>query len=138
MIINLAYKTIIIILSIVILTFLFFGNYNIVEGLTLNEELNEFKKLIDVSDKEHKNSKKIEDIYYNDDLRRKRVIGKEGFDNKLDNDCSTNFSELGVSGNQSNRIANIQCEALKTLRGKNEKILGKEFKRDYEKFVTKN
>lgn len=138
MILNLAYKTIIIILSIVILTFLFFGNYNIVEGLTLNEEVNEFQKLINVANKENEDLKDIEGVYVDHDLKRKRQIGMEGFTAKIENDCSTNFSELGVTNNKSNRLANIQCEALKTLRGKNSQILGKNFQRDYQKYATKN
>ena len=137
-ILNLAYKTIIIILSVVLLTFIFLGDFTIVEGLTLREELNEFNELVNVADKEEKDFKNIEGTYFNHDMKRKRQIGIEGFTASIDNDCSTNFSELGVSNNKSNRIANIQCEALKTMKGKNNKILGKDFKRDYQKYATKN
>lgn len=138
MILNLAYKTIIIILCILILTFLFLGNYNIIEGLTLNEELDEFNQLIDISNKEHDNLIKTFNVFENHDFTRKRKIGMEGFKAEINNDCSTNFSELGVKNNASNRLANIQCEALKTLRNKNKKILGKDFKQSYEKYATTN
>ena len=113
------------------------GDYRIVEGLTLSEEVNEFNELINVANKETNDLRKVEDVYSTHNLRRKRQIGVEGFTAKIDNDCSTNFSELGVSNNKSNRIANLQCESLKTLRGKNENILGKDFQKDYGKFAKK-
>lgn len=147
MILNLAYRSIIIILILLLVVFLFFGNYNLVEGMTLEEELNEYKDLVATTDNEYNNSLKIEDHYFQHDMNRKRQIAIEDRENKqiegftparMDNECSTNYSELGVSNNMSNRMANIQCEALKTMKKKNNDVLGKEYKKDYEKYVTKN
>ena len=114
-------------------------------GLTLEQELNEYKDLVAITDNEYNNSLKTEDHYFQHDMNRKRQIAIEKRENiegftsaRMENDCSTNYSELGVSNNMSNRMANIQCEALKTMKKKNSDVLGKDYKKDYEKYVTKN
>ena len=46
----------------------------------------------------------------------------EGFLEGLNN-CSSNFSNIGVKGNKANILVNSQCESIEHLKNKNKSVL---------------
>ena len=124
------YKYIIFVLITLILSFLLYGNYNFVEGLTLQEMGN---KLEDDKNKgnDRKNlQKKQQQKYENENINRSNIAEKElktiakpkkvaeGFFEGMSN-CSSNHSNLGLKGNKSNLMVNSQCENIRNLKHKN-------------------
>lgn len=132
------YKIICIMIIILLLCVLYIGNYNLIEGLTVDEEINHLQELVTTAEDETKKFQKISNMYNRDDNLRKRKIEieREGFIENMKNECDYNYSELG--GNNANRLIHSQCESLRTLKSKNKSILGKDYSKDYDKYVTKN
>lgn len=128
-----------IMIIILLICILYIGNYNLIEGLTVDEELNHLQELVSTAEDEKNKFEKISKMYDRDDKLRKRKIEierREGFIENMKNECDYNYSELG--GNNANRLIHSQCESLKTLKSKNKNILGKDYSKDYDKYVTKN
>ena len=114
------------------LLFLFLGNYNLVfkEGLTLNEEVKKFTDARDAVEKESDKTKDLNNHYKREEIKRKNNEHL-GFSGKLEEDdvvegfdeCASNFSNIGVDGNNANLMVNSQCETIRTLKNKNESVL---------------
>ena len=129
------YKFIIFLLIGLIFIFLICGNYNLMEGLTLNamtnklnnkayktkDGLNKQNKIKDFYNKENNNR---EDILNRDlkGMTKEKNVVVEGFIEGL-NKCSSNYSNLGLKGNAANEMVNSQCESLNQLRNKNKSLL---------------
>ena len=114
------------------LLFLFLGNYNLVfkEGLTSEEEIKKFTDARDAVEKESDKTKDLNNHYKKEELRR-RNNEHLGFSGKLEEDdvvegfdeCASNFSNIGVDGNNANLMVNSQCETIRTLKNKNKSVL---------------
>ncbi len=135
------YKFIIYLLMGLIFVFLICANYNLVEGLTLQNMSNHLNnKRADTQEglnlqntiKEFykkKNREKTDKL--NNKLegmtRPKNVI--EGFLEGMHH-CSSNYSNLGLKGNQANLMVNSQCESLEYLKNKNRSVLNDAHKKN--------
>jgi hypothetical protein len=122
------YKFLIIFLSAVLLFFLFYGNYNLIEGLDLNDKIKDLNKTMSNAKKETEDSKATAKHYKEKNYDRKNILKKqngrqvEPFQEGM-NICGSNYSNLGLKGNKANRMVNSQCETLETLKNKNKQIL---------------
>lgn len=128
------YNLIIFLLISVVFVFLICGNYNLVEGLTLEEiseqlntkasETNDGKNLQeDISNFYNRENVKRKDLLDSDlggMIKGKNVV--EGFLEGMHH-CSSNFSNIGVKGNKANKLVNSQCESLEYLKNKNKSVI---------------
>jgi predicted PurR-regulated permease PerM len=114
------YKNIIIVLSLVLLFFLFFGNYNLV----YIEPLNNLESEVDRINAIRKNGKKYENNLDNNTKQLKNVednkLYKESFVENMINCHKTNntVSSLGTATNPNHTI-HQQCELQNLLEHKN-------------------
>tara|TARA_B110000444_G_scaffold209390_1_gene204207 strand:+ start:4463 stop:4897 length:435 start_codon:yes stop_codon:yes gene_type:complete len=122
------YKFLIVFLSAILLLFLFCGNYDLIEGLTLNDESAKLNNINSKTKKSTANSKAISKHYKDSKNMRgnilKRNLGTmvEPFTEGM-NKCGSNYSNLGVKGNTANIMVNSQCETLEGLKNKNNSLL---------------
>lgn len=122
------YKFIIIFLSGLLLFFLFSGNYNLVEGMDLHQKAAELNKVMSITNKENEQYKAVAEHYKKANDTRKNMLEKdlgsmvEPFTEGMNN-CSSNYSNLGVKGNMANIMVNSQCESLQTLKNKNKSVI---------------
>ena len=122
------YKFVIIFLSAVLLFFLFYGNYNLVEGLDLKDKIKDLNKTMSDAKKSTNDSKSTAKHYKAANDGRRNILKKqsgsvvEPFQEGM-NICGSNYSNLGVKGNKANIMVNSQCETLETLKNKNKQIL---------------
>ena len=120
------YKCIIVVLMLLIILFLSLGNYNLVfrEGLTLDEELTQIVDAKNDAEGGNKHMQEVDSHYTKE--ANKRISDNQGLNFKEGmNNCSSNYSNLGVNGNEANIMVNSQCESLNTLKNKNKSILNK-------------
>lgn len=122
------YKVVIIFLSALLLSILFYGNYNLVEGLSLNDKIKEMNNIVGDTKKKTDDSKATAKHYKEANVVRKNILKKdlgtmvEPFVEGM-NVCSSNHSNLGVKGNMANIMVNSQCETLRTLKNKNKSVI---------------
>tara|TARA_B110000259_G_scaffold170023_1_gene200394 strand:- start:25870 stop:26295 length:426 start_codon:yes stop_codon:yes gene_type:complete len=122
------YKFVIIFLSALLLFFLFYGNYNLVEGLDLKDKIKDLNKTMSDAKKSTNDSKSTAKHYKSANNGRRNILKKqsgsvvEPFQEGM-NICGSNYSNLGVKGNKANIMVNSQCETLETLKNKNKQIL---------------
>jgi hypothetical protein len=122
------YKFLIIFLSAVLLFFLFYGNYNLIEGLDLKDKIKDLNKTMSNAKKATGDSKATAKHYKEVNYDRKNILKKqsgrvvEPFQEGM-NICGSNYSNLGVKGNKANIMVNSQCETLEALKNKNKQIL---------------
>ena len=128
------YKFIIYLLLGLIFIFLICGNYNLVEGLTQKERsdhLNDVKANaedgLNLQDKitgfyKRENNKRKDTLNYELESMTKPKNVVEGFLEGIHH-CSSNYSNLGLKGNQANLMVNSQCESLEHLKNKNKSVL---------------
>tara|TARA_B100001175_G_C19510122_1_gene643241 strand:- start:1354 stop:1773 length:420 start_codon:yes stop_codon:yes gene_type:complete len=124
------YKIIVISLICLTLLFLFCGNYNLVESMTLNEKSNELNKSSGATNNEFDNMNDVAKHYKKKNNNRKDILDKEFKIKEMVepfiegmHHCSSNFSNIGVEGNKANIMVNSQCEGLKQLKSKNKNLL---------------
>ena len=122
------YKVVIIFLSALLLSILFYGNYNLVEGLSLNDKIKEMNNIVGDTKKKTDDSKATAKHYKEANVVRKNILKKdlgtmvEPFVEGM-NVCSSHHSNLGVKGNMANIMVNSQCETLRTLENKNKSVI---------------
>jgi hypothetical protein len=124
------YKIIVISLICLTLLFLFCGNYNLVESMTLNEKSDELNKLAGATNNESDYMNDVAKHYKKENNNRKDILDKEFKIKEMVepfiegmHHCSSNFSNVGVEGNKANIMVNAQCEGLKQLKSKNKNLL---------------
>lgn len=124
------YKIIVISLICLTLLFLFCGNYNLVESMTMNEKSDELNKLSGVTNNELDNMNGVAKHYKKENNNRKDILDKEFKIKEMVepfiegmHHCGSNFSNIGVEGNKANIMVNSQCEGLKQLKSKNKNLL---------------
>jgi len=124
------YKIIVISLICLTLLFLFCGNYNLVESMTMNEKSDELNKLSGVTNNEFDNMNGVAKHYKKENNNRKDILDKEFKIKEMVepfiegmHHCGSNFSNIGVEGNKANIMVNSQCEGLKQLKSKNKNLL---------------
>ena len=135
------YKFIIYLLLGLIFIFLICGNYNLVEGLTQKERsdhLNDVKANaedgLNLQDKitgfyKRENNKRKDTLNYELESMTKPKNVVEGFLEGIHH-CSSNYSNLGLKGNQANLMVNSQCESLEQLKNKNNSVINEAHKRE--------
>ena len=128
------YKFIIYLLLGLIFVFLICGNYNLVEGLTQKERSDHLNNVtadtgdgLNLQDKitgfyKRENNKRKDSLNYELEGMTKPKNVVEGFLEGMHH-CSSNFSNLGLKGNQANIMVNSQCESLEHLKNKNKSVL---------------
>ena len=126
------YKIIVFSLIGLTLLFLFCGNYNLVESMTMNEKSDQLNNLAGVAKDEFNDMNKISVGYGNEKDNRKDILNKEFKIKEMVepfiegmHHCSSNFSNIGVEGNKANIMVNSQCEGLKQLKSKNKNLYSK-------------
>ena len=124
------YKIIVISLICLTLLFLFCGNYNLVESMSMNEKSDELNKLSGVTNNEFDNMNGVAKHYKKENNNRKDILDKEFKIKEMVepfiegmHHCGSNFSNIGVEGNKANIMVNSQCEGLKQLKSKNKNLL---------------
>jgi hypothetical protein len=122
------YKCLIIFLSAVLLFFLFYGNYNLIEGLDLKDKIKDLNNTMSNAKKATGDSKATAKHYEEANDARKNILKRqsgtvvEPFQEGM-NICGSNYSNLGLKGNKANIMVNSQCETLEALKNKNKQIL---------------
>tara|TARA_B110000008_G_C16866776_1_gene523037 strand:+ start:296 stop:715 length:420 start_codon:yes stop_codon:yes gene_type:complete len=124
------YKIIVFSLIGLTLLFLFCGNYNLVENMTLNEKSDELNKLAGITSNELDDTNERAEHYKKENNNRKDTLDNEfKIKSMIEpfiegmHHCSSNFSNIGVEGNKANIMVNSQCESLKQLKNKNKNLL---------------
>ena len=127
------YKLIIFLLISLIFLFLNCGNYNLVEGLSLNEKEKEIEKNQNMQANNTKHQSDIAGDYIQEEEQRRDTLIEDL--NTLTtprspvieefNNCSSNFSNKGLKGDLANKMVNSQCENLEYMKSINENILKK-------------
>ena len=104
------------------------GNYNLVEGLSLKEKTKELMNTNLIA-KDIKNEAKSDA----DKEAMKANANKDGLKENLKtltegmNNCSSNYSNLGVGGNGVNEMVHSQCSGLNNLQSANESVMNQNF-----------
>tara|TARA_X000000368_G_scaffold417636_1_gene414594 strand:+ start:3043 stop:3498 length:456 start_codon:yes stop_codon:yes gene_type:complete len=131
------YKFIIFLLIGLIFIFLICGNYNLVEGLTQQEMSNHLNNESAKTAKGLNIQNDINELYKEKNVKRKDILDKQlGGMTKPKNvvegmhNCSSNYSNLGLKGNQANVMVNSQCESLEQLKNKNNSVINEAHKRE--------
>lgn len=126
------YKIIVFSLIGLTLLFLFCGNYNLVESMTMNEKSDQLNNLAGAAKDEFNDMSKISVGYGNEKDNRKDILNnefkiKEMVEPFIEgmHHCGSNFSNIGVEGNKANIMVNSQCEGLKQLKNKNKNLYSK-------------
>lgn len=127
-------KYVIFVLIGLIFVFLICGNYNLVEGLTQEKKSEELNNVTaDTADGLNLQDE-IKGFYIRENVKNKNILDNElegmtkpknvveGFLEGLNN-CSSNFSNIGVKGNKANILVNSQCESIEHLKNKNKSVL---------------
>tara|TARA_B100000780_G_scaffold148955_1_gene104113 strand:- start:3516 stop:3950 length:435 start_codon:yes stop_codon:yes gene_type:complete len=128
------YKVVIIFLSALVLSMLFYGNYNLIEGFDLKTKAANLNKTMNGAKKASADSEAVAKHYKAANNSRKDLLKKnlgtmvEPFTEGM-NVCGSNYSNLGVKGNAANIMVNSQCETLQTLKNKNKSVLAGEHKK---------
>ena len=128
------YKVVIIFLSALVLSMLFYGNYNLIEGMDLKDKAANLNKTMNGAKKASADSEAVAKHYKAANNSRKDLLKKdlgtmvEPFTEGM-NVCGSNYSNLGVKGNAANIMVNSQCETLQTLKNKNKSVLAGEHKK---------
>ena len=124
------YKIIVFSLIGLTLLFLFCGNYNLVESMTMNEMSDNLNASSNKTSIELDNMNDVAEHYSNENDNRKDSLDKEFKIKEMVepfiegmHHCGSNFSNIGVEGNKANIIVNSQCEGLKQLKSKNKNLL---------------
>ena len=133
------YKFIIYLLMGLIFVFLICGNYNLVEGLTQKGMSNHLNNITADTVDGLNLQNKINGFYERENNKRKDKLNNElegmtkpknvveGFLEGMHH-CSSNYSNLGLKGNQANLMVNSQCESLEHLKNKNKSVLNEAHK----------
>lgn len=128
------YNLIIFLLIGVLFIFLICGNYNLVEGLTLDEMSSQLNNKRAETNDGGNLQKDVSKLYNRENGKRKNLLDTElgsmvkpknvveGFLEGM-NKCSSNFSNVGVKGNKANLMVNSQCESLEHLKNKNKSVI---------------
>jgi hypothetical protein len=137
------YNLLIILLICIVLIFLMCGNYNLVEDFSLDDRKDSLNSAVSSMSNGVKIQKEIAKNYSNEEKKRKDLLDKdlgtmvrpknvvEGFLEGIDNlKCSSNHSNLGVSGNKANQMVNRQCENAEYLKNKNRSVLAGKHERN--------
>jgi len=131
---NKNYNLIIFLLIGVLFIFLICGNYNLVEGLKLDEISSQLNNKRSETNDGGNLQKNIAKLYNRENGKRKNLLDTdlgtmvkpknvvEGFLEGM-NKCSSNFSNVGVKGNKANLMVNSQCESLEHLKNKNKSVI---------------
>tara|TARA_B100001769_G_scaffold267001_1_gene253883 strand:+ start:1069 stop:1488 length:420 start_codon:yes stop_codon:yes gene_type:complete len=124
------YKIIVFSLIGLTLLFLFCGNYNLVESMTMNEMSDNLNASSNKTSIELDNMNDVAEHYSNENDNRKDSLDKEFKIKEMVepfiegmHHCGSNFSNIGVEGNKANIIVNSQCEGLKQIKNKNKNLL---------------
>tara|TARA_X000000368_G_scaffold170073_3_gene134205 strand:- start:2777 stop:3241 length:465 start_codon:yes stop_codon:yes gene_type:complete len=137
------YNLLIILLICIVLIFLMCGNYNLVEDFSLDNRKDALNSAVSSMSNSVKIQKEIKNNYSNEEKKRKDLLDKdlgtmvrpknvvEGFLEGINNlKCSSNHSNLGVSGNKANQMVNRQCENAEYLKNKNRSVLAGKHERN--------
>jgi len=128
------YNLIIFLLIGVLFIFLICGNYNLVEGLTLDKMSSQLNNTRAETNDGGNLQKDVSKLYNRENRKRKNLLDTElgtmvkpknvieGFLEGM-NKCSSNFSNVGVKGNKANLMVNSQCESLEHLKNKNKSVI---------------
>ena len=128
------YKFIIYLLMGLIFVFLICGNYNLVEGLSLEDMSTKLNSTKEATADALNSQKSINRFYKKENNKRNNTLHNElkgmtkaknvveGFLEGM-NRCKSSHSNLGVKGNGANITANSVCESLEYLKNRNNSVL---------------